>query len=213
MSFSERQRELIISGYFRRISAKLKIVIPTDIHHVMYQYFIVYCDTWNVEYSNPAAVIPQDKPNYISTRDNYIVTIYGNHVIKPGECHEWRLKITDKIRYFYIGLIQNDKKIMKQCQKVWSWEQYGFLYHGSRSQVYSPNSIWPDDKTNDYGINIGNNDSIVMKVDLRSDKSIISFVINDKDYGNVPVNIDTKLNYRCTISVFRQSKKSSIHFI
>ena len=49
---AQRRKNLIISGYIRKIEKKLNIIIPNDIKKVLNLLYCCYYDSWNKEFSN-----------------------------------------------------------------------------------------------------------------------------------------------------------------
>ena len=121
------------------MQSELLMEIPIDINHVMFKYFQIYCDTWNKQYSNQKAEIDL---NIVSSKDKKknIVTVYGNHILQFGDYYEWRIKITKKIRYAFIGLIHDDQAYLRALRANWNWARKGFVYDGYRWHVLSPSS-------------------------------------------------------------------------
>ena len=117
---------------------------------------------------------------------------YGLIDATPGRIYYWKLKLIEECRYVNIGIIKSDKLDPNQ----------GFWRSGPR--YYQRGDI---DATHKYGPTLTKNDVVEMCLDLK-DKGELSFIVNGKDLGKIPYDIEATSTYKLAIGYYTQGKIS-----
>eukprot|EP01084_Bolivina_argentea_P011281 21089_1 len=124
-------------------------------------------------------------------------TVYGNKVVKPNECHEWKLMVKSDLKdtNAFIGIIPDDEELLKDTKDTYPTGH--FIYkavHGSLRDP--PSNQYPQRK-------LKKGDILRLTLDLQNDEVRMS--INNDQYGAVPEYKPTRKNYRFFVSVNMQA--------
>ena len=115
---SHEQKDLIISGFIKRIEDSLSIVIPEDIKKVLVILYSRYNDKWNKELLNEKTPKTCINGQYFEPPDKKFHSILSNHVIHNNKYYEWKIKIIKNILYFYVGLVIDNHYLIKRHLEI-----------------------------------------------------------------------------------------------
>ena len=133
------RRDLLVSGFSRRIEYLLMMQIPNDVLVIINGYSTFY--EWNKDYSNKSVFIDKgimkfkdvSKLRFSGTKSFWL---FEQNLVSFGDIFNWKISITNyRIAGsidICIGLIENDHHLLKRYQFSngdWSWisKQKGFV--------------------------------------------------------------------------------------
>ena len=211
------RKDLIISGYIRRINAKHSMTIDADICSVLYAFYEQYTDQWSANWSNKLIDIADTNTISVDRAKKSLqlfCTAFGDHIVENGQCHTWKFKIIGRIYYPYCGVIENDINRFKAFESRWRWCEgiNGYVLNGKCKYIRgsSGTDVLVGDDADQLGFD---GDTVEMKLDLTENQSSISFVVNNKDLGVIYDNVPKSCAYRMAVCVHQAEKGAKIQIL
>ena len=190
--------DILVSGYVKEFVAQHEIQVPDEIIGVLFMFwFIDVCDQWDMSLCHESVVIGGPCVTLNKGTDYQYRTIFGTKCVRAGY-YSWIIKFNTDIRWFLVGIIKNDIKILEnnQLQNVVSYllnrngvvlGGNGVLYrNGAQNQSYCDR----------FGIT-NKDTSINMTLDMAN--KTINYKINDKQYETK--SIQAANAYRLVVAI------------
>ena len=186
---------ILVNGYVRNASRECNVPIVDDITNIIFMYWFV--DQWDVSWLDP--VISLNNQTITMTKQK-LTSLYGVKNIGTGS-FEWKIRFNTKMCWYYIGIVIDDEKALKQNGGLWDegngvlLDAAGILFHSiSRyEEYYSRDGFY------------GKYTIVAMKLNM--DKRTISYTFNGKYGKAIPIKL---LGNKCRLHVMLLNKGSSI---
>ena len=200
-TWQDRHR-YIITAYLRQLFHD-KDSTPMDIIDIISKFlYLININVWCTKY------IDDDKSYELSHEGTRIRTyyrpngihqlsrtIYSESTVPIGTKHKWKIKLR-KLGFspeIYIGIIKDDPLLLAKYSTSSEWYKDGYRFDG-RLRKMRYGECW--DYYGQRFLEEGN----IMEIELDLINFILSFNINDEDYGSIQTII-AEYNYRLAVNV------------
>ena len=186
--------DILICGYIRKFVGQYLIHVPKEITRIIFLFwFVKVCDEWDRSLCPQSVII---NGSSVKLNKNKTHTIFGVNAIETGT-YEWIFKLVTEVKWFCIGIIRDDMKILKSYQHsaMYFDEAHGVQLGNYGSMYGIPDGIrylCSRQRLTEKGT------IIIMTLDM--DKSTISFKINDQQYATKSISLSIK-KYRLALSL------------
>ena len=214
----EKQRlaELCVYGFIRLYC--LTCSIPNDLQRLCLLMYLDVFDRWNTKISDDGLEFDTNANTVKKTADggNWKHG-FGHLVIIKGDIQTWKIKISndgqssETVRNVLFGIIEyNETEQYKVGPlKPFCWEDGGAAFYAADGKKVSTH-YGTNKFGNGYGKKWGKDDIITMTLDMtnNNDKEhgILSFKVNDTDYGIAFDTIDINKQYSMVIALYYQDE-------
>ena len=194
-----------------------------DIAAILTKYY-VDIESWSREFSNKACIILDDEIHTTKKMCFGTKHVYGNSVIRKGECYHWKLQLKGP-QEAYVGVIANDFALLKKwgaMRNRWDWinDDDGCLL-ANKSGIVAASG--PGNKKDGVMLvskkaltQTGNDgDVIEMVLDLQNERGKVTYILNGNNSGCVCNKLPIEKSYRLSVCInkYPDDNKTAIKLI
>ena len=189
--------------------------IPSDVTNLVDR-FLIFTDQWNESYtSHTMKINSADNSITIKNAENIaeLCMAYGDSVIdSTSGVQSWKLKITHSEKenrsgwwFTVIGIVRDDQIMLRKSTTAfeWRWDaqrySYGFVTGRGYKKCIDANNRKKDTLYGEKNQFKGKGDRLEMILNVK--EGTLRYIVNDKDYGNAFVSIDTTKRYRLAFRI------------
>ena len=203
-ALKKRLSELCVCGYIRSLA--LEIRLPTELQQLCVKMYMELPDEWNNQQCNIDIKIDSETQTAVSKGTGSWENAFGKDIVKRGMLNVWKFEMNRKRDIelkvaIFVGIIES-KNVSRYTNGFCLSKKNGgcglYTWHG---HLYGHGKI-----TSNYGKPCKAKDILEMTLDMtqksKTKMGVLSFKINNQDYGIAFDDIDIEKEYCLCVSLY-----------
>lgn len=196
-----KQFAVVVSGYAKdgeNSNDKFTTEIPTDLFDVIFDFYFVSTDSWDTKLNHHSTTLKITYDNCVLHTHNDTASLFGNHIVKPGEEYQWKIEILESEKFnAYFGIVKNNNEwIQKHLNdNKWNWGKNGYRWEVETNQFMGEKRFY---SSRPSPVKKGN--IIIVNVDMKSNWKKVSFKVEGGSYDHNRTTDINPAEYRLACS-------------